>query len=84
MKLVQNSSILAQLYELVSGILEIDASAISGTIQRSDVQRWDSLNHLRLITAVEAEFSIQLSMDEIITITSIGRLEDLLHSHLGA
>jgi acyl carrier protein len=43
-----------------------------------DVPDWDSLNHLRLITAVEKEFSIRLTMNQIRTIQSIGDIAEVV------
>lgn len=43
-----------------------------------DVPDWDSLNHLRLITAIENEFSIRLTMNQIRTIQSLGDIVDVV------
>ncbi len=42
-----------------------------------DVAGWDSLNHLRLITVIEKEFSIRLTMKQIRTIKSLGDIVDV-------
>jgi acyl carrier protein len=39
-----------------------------------DIDAWDSLNHLRLITAVESAFSLHLSMQQIQKIHSLADL----------
>jgi acyl carrier protein len=40
-----------------------------------DVPLWDSLNHLKLITAVEQVYGIQFSMADVQSIDSIGKLQ---------
>jgi acyl carrier protein len=46
-----------------------------------DVARWDSLQHIALIRALEMTFSIRLSMDEMMEIRSIGDIENVLQRH---
>lgn len=43
-----------------------------------DIPRWDSLQHLALIRAIEATYSISLSMDEMAEIRSAGDVEAVL------
>ena len=45
-----------------------------------DVALWDSLNHLRLITAVETEFGVKFSMNDIQSIDSISKLDELIEA----
>lgn len=35
-----------------------------------DVERWDSVGHVMLVTAVEQQFSIQFEVDEIMEFTT--------------
>jgi acyl carrier protein len=39
-----------------------------------DIERWDSLNHLRLITETESAFSVRLTMSQIQQIKSLADL----------
>ena len=41
---------------------------------------WDSFGHMELITAIEAELGIELTMDEIIKIDSFGALCQVLEA----
>lgn len=63
-----------KLARIVSDVLGLDSGSVSGDISREDVDSWDSLSHLRLITAVENEFGISLTMDQI---AGISRLSDI-------
>src|ERR1041384_3104390 len=49
----------------VAGVLEGDAGAIGEGFGRDDAPAWDSLNHLRLVTALEEAFGIRLTMKEV-------------------
>ncbi|MEJ2116982.1 MAG: acyl carrier protein [Alphaproteobacteria bacterium] len=46
-----------------------------------DVERWDSLRHIALVTALEDAFSISLSMDEMMEIHSVGDIQTVLARH---
>jgi acyl carrier protein len=63
--------------EIAAGIFQLDASSIRLEMGPDDIDTWDSLNHMRLITEVESSFSIRLSMQQIQNIRS---LEDLANS----
>lgn len=46
-----------------------------------DIGRWDSLQHIALVRALETTFSIRLSMDEMMEIRSVGDIETVLRRH---
>lgn len=72
------------LLELVCDVIGADCDAVDSDTPREEVGEWDSLNHLRVITAVEQEFGITFLMDEIESIDCINRLEDLIVAHSGS
>jgi len=67
-----------KLNQIVADILELDVNAVSDALTPDDVEQWTSLNHLRLVTAVEEAFGISLSMEQIESIRSIGALRQLV------
>lgn len=56
---------------IAADVFQTDASRIDLTMGPEDIDRWDSLNHLRLITEVENAFSIRLTMAQIQQIQSL-------------
>jgi acyl carrier protein len=50
----------------------------------SDVEGWDSLNHLSLMIATEARFGIRLQTQEIENFTRVGDLVALIERKLAA
>lgn len=63
------------LVSLVADATGITQTEITPALSRHEDDRWDSLSHLRLITALEESFSIRLTMEEI---EAIATLEDLI------
>lgn len=48
---------------------------------REDIPRWDSLRHVGLVVAIENEFGISLSMDEMHEIESVRDLQRVIERH---
>lgn len=46
-----------------------------------EVSRWDSLQHIALISAIERTFDISLSMDEMMEMRTVGDIEAVLRRH---
>ncbi len=64
--------------EVLADLFELDPSDIRDEWTHEDVVLWDSLQHLRLITALEQEFAIKFSMAEIRSLESIGQIRQTL------
>ncbi len=54
---------------------------ISLTTSRQDVPKWDSLQHVALVAAIEQQFGISLSMDEMVEIRSVKDIGNILDRH---
>ncbi|KAI9134455.1 acyl carrier protein [Acaryochloris sp. CCMEE 5410] len=61
-----------------SDVLDIDLQAISDDLGPENCDSWDSMNNLRLITALEEEFGISFSMEEISSMVDISRVFELI------
>jgi acyl carrier protein len=48
---------------------------------RRDVSKWDSLQHVALVAALEQQFGITLSMDEMVEIRSVRDICNILDRH---
>lgn len=44
----------------------VGVDEIGDTSSQDDIPKWDSLGHLNLVVALEEEFNIQLSDDQIV------------------
>jgi acyl carrier protein len=63
---------------IVADILDLRPDDIDDDFGPAVTDRWDSLSHLRIVTAVEEEFGVQFSMDEIQSIDGFGALRLLI------
>ena len=67
-----------KLLSIVSEIFFLDEEDVTLELTPDDVETWDSLNHLILVTAVEKEFGIKLSMKDIESISNLDKLNRLV------
>ena len=70
------------LVDLVAGVMGLDEADVVGSLSREVDSCWDSMNHLRLITAMEEQYSIRLTMDEIQGIVTLDDVNSLITQHL--
>jgi acyl carrier protein len=48
--------------------------------RRADLPNWDSLNHIRIVLAIEEEFSLHLTPEEVTKLTSLADLVRLVEA----
>lgn len=70
-----------RLREVLSEVLDLPPHAITPDLYRGDTGTWDSINHLRLITMLETEFSASFTMDEIARAQTPADLERVIQLH---
>jgi acyl carrier protein len=55
----------SRIREVMADILEISPDAIRDGFGRDDAPAWDSMNHLRMVSALEETFGVQFTMREV-------------------
>mgnify|MGYP005994978643 CR=1 FL=1 len=70
---------LTSIFVSVFGIKE---SIVNHELKIGDIPNWDSLGHLNIITAVEEEFDIYFTNDEMIELKSYQDFFDLITTKL--
>jgi len=66
--------------ETLNGIFRMvfddDSIQIERQMTANDIDGWDSLSHVNLITAVEGKFKIRFTQKELLTLKNVGDLLD--------
>ena len=67
-----------QLELLLADVLRLSADVVQDDLAMKDVDTWDSLTHMELIVTIETAFALDLSFDEIVTMTTVGAIKSVL------
>ncbi len=68
--------------DILVEILDVRESTIQDNFGPDDTALWDSLNNLRIITSLEEEFDIKLSMAEIGTMLNFKKIKEVIQIHI--
>ncbi len=77
----ETDTAMERLAPLLCELFRVDQAQLSDRITMNDLDGWDSLTHMELITSLESTFSIELSGDEIADMQSIGAIRKTLQNH---
>lgn len=70
---------LCEIFRMVFSNPEI---SISAETTANDIEGWDSLSHITLITAVEVLFNIKFTNKEIMTLRNVGEMVQTINIKL--
>jgi acyl carrier protein len=73
--------IAARVVAVAARVFELDEKALAMSDSPQTIDRWDSLHHLKLITATEAAFGIRLRMQAVLKIQDLAGLVAAVQSH---
>ncbi len=74
--------IISSIQELMRNFFKNDALTISMATSANDIDDWDSLNHMTLISEIEKKFNVQFEFFEIMDFENIGELVNSIQTKL--
>ena len=75
---MSEKQIYEQLTEIFQDVFDDDDIRISAQTTADDIEDWDSLSHITLVSAVENEFGMHFSMKEVSTMKNVGEMVALI------
>lgn len=66
---------------ILAKVLVIKEETINDQTSPENVENWDSFNGLMLVSELESGFNIKFTMDEIISVKSVGEIKLALKKH---
>ena len=63
--------------------LDLDEFTIEDSTTASMVPGWDSLSHVRIIAAIEAEYGVRFKTVEVLRMRKVGDLQTILEKKMG-
>ena len=71
-----------ELIELISEIIDLSIDEIDENTGPESTPEWDSLAHLSIIAAVEEKYKIKIEMNDIILVSNINDLANLINKKI--
>lgn len=81
-KLASPDAILAIVQDVFRAELEDNDLNVGLDTRQEELKAWDSLAHIRLVSALESEFDIQFTLEEIEQTNSIRKFVNAIAQHL--
>ena len=77
---MQRVEIVEKLQSILISILKLDSVIINDDLSAANVDGWDSLTHMVIITEIEKRFEVQFKLRELNKLTNMGNLIALIAS----
>lgn len=71
-----------KLDKILCEVFRLKDSELSDVLTMQDIERWDSLTHMDLVTSIEEGLEIQLTMDDIMSMKDIKTIKKIVHEKL--
>lgn len=68
----------SRLVEIIQDVLGADDLQLDESTSAGDVDGWDSLAHINIMVAVEEEFRVSFTSDQLTRFKNLGELQDFL------
>lgn len=71
-----------QVYERLNSVFQDvfddEEISVNDATTADDIEDWDSLEHINLVSAVEKEFGIKFTMGQVVTMKNVGEMVDII------
>lgn len=79
---MSNPEILNQVSEIIREILELPDLNVTMETSAQEVDEWDSMTHIQLITAIEAKYKVRFALGELQSLKNVGDMVGLIQKKL--
>ena len=62
--------------DILRDVLDVPELPVTEDMTMEDVEDWDSVAQMTIMSALESEFKIELSLDKIVAMTSVRSIVD--------
>ncbi len=76
--MMDSKMIYARLNKVFRDVFDDDSITVTPKTTANDIEDWDSLEHITLISAVEKEFKMKFKMGEISSMKNVGEMAGIV------
>lgn len=75
---MEREEIYKQLLEVFRDVFDDETIEINDKTTAKDIDDWDSLMHITLLSSIEDELKIKFSMKDVLKVKNVGELVDII------
>lgn len=79
---MSRSEILDKLNGVFREVFDDEAITVTDETTAADIEDWDSLTHITLISEVESEFGFTFAMKDVLGMKNVGEMLDIIEKEL--
>ena len=79
---MEKTEIISKLTEIFQKVFNDDSLVLSNKLTANDIDRWDSLSHMILITEIEKSYSIKFRLKDLNKMKNVGDMIDIIATKL--
>lgn len=79
---MEKADVLVKLTPIFRSVFNEASLVVTETLTAKDVDQWDSLSHMLLITEVEKEFSFKFKLKDLNKMQNVGDMVDIIISRI--
>lgn len=80
---MERNDVLAQVESIFRCVLKNESIILTDETTADDVEGWDSLTHVVLISEIEKHFGIKFSIREMLSWRTVGKMIDCIIKKIG-
>jgi acyl carrier protein len=65
---------------VLAAVFGVSRESVDAATDQSSIESWDSLSHIHLVTALESEFSLSFTPEEVLEMTSVRAICDVVRA----
>ena len=75
---MSKEEIYERLNNVFRDVFDDESIIVSESTTADDIEDWDSLEHIKLVVAVENEFGMKFNMNEVTTMKNVGDMVNII------
>jgi acyl carrier protein len=77
-----NENILKEITSIIHETFENDRLIVTSSTSADDVDEWDSMTHIQLISSIEKKYKIRFALGELQALKNVGEMVELIQKKL--
>ena len=76
------AEILDKVNEIFHDVFDDDSIVVEESTTAEDIEDWDSLTHITLISEIESEFGFKFAMKDVLGMKDVGEMLDIIEKEV--